>query len=60
MKRLLTPLKLLVTVLILYLIFKKFQIGWGDVTEALSNSSPGWWIASLGTQFLAILFSIQR
>lgn len=60
MKRLITPLKILVTVGILYLIFKKFQIGWKDITEALSNSSPLWWLASIGTQFLAILFSIQR
>jgi uncharacterized membrane protein YbhN (UPF0104 family) len=60
MKRLLTPLKILVTVVILILIFKKFQIGWGDITQAIRNSSPMWWLASLGTQFLAILFSIQR
>jgi len=60
MKKLMTPLKLLVTAVILYLIFQRFQIGWRDVTEALSNSSPGWWILSLGTQFLAIFFSIQR
>ncbi|MFQ6104065.1 MAG: lysylphosphatidylglycerol synthase transmembrane domain-containing protein [Candidatus Glassbacteria bacterium] len=60
MKRLITPLKILVTVGILYLIFKKFQIDWKDITEALSNSSPLWWLASIGTQFLAILFSIQR
>jgi len=60
MKKLLTPLKMLVTAFILYLIFQRFQIGWGDVTEALSNSSPGWWILSMGTQFLAIFFSIQR
>jgi uncharacterized protein (TIRG00374 family) len=60
MKKLLTPLKMLVTGVILYLIFQRFQIGWGDVTEALSNSSPGWWILSMGTQFLAIFFSIQR
>jgi len=60
MKKLLTPVKMILTALILYLIFKKFQIGWGDITEALSSSSPLWWIASIGTQFLAILFSIQR
>lgn len=60
LKKLLTPLKILVTVVILALIFKKFQIGWSDITEAIRNSNPVWWIASLGTQFLAILFSIQR
>jgi uncharacterized protein (TIRG00374 family) len=60
MKKLLTPLKILVTVIILVLIFKKFQIGWTDITTAIGNSKPSWWLASLATQFLAILFSILR
>ncbi len=60
MKKLLTPLKVIVTVGILYLIFKKFQIGWADITQALSDSSPAWWVASIGTQFLAVMFSIFR
>ncbi len=60
MKKLLTPVKILVAIFILYLMFKKFQIGWSDITAALGNSSPLWWIASLGTQFLAIIFSIMR
>jgi uncharacterized protein (TIRG00374 family) len=52
--------KVSVTGLILYLIFDKFQINIGDITTALKNSSPIWWIASLGTQAAAIFFSIMR
>jgi len=53
-------LKVSVTALILYLIFKKFQINMSDITTALKTSNPVWWVASLGTQALAIFFSIMR
>lgn len=52
--------KLSVTVLILYLLFKKFQIGWDDITDAISNSRGGWFVASILTQVAAITFSILR
>jgi len=53
-------IKVVVTVGILYLIFKKFQIGMSDITTALKTSNPLWWVASLGTQAAAIFFSIMR
>ncbi len=53
-------LKVLVTVLILYLIFKKFQIGWADVRNAFTQGNLWWFAASVGTQLVAILFSILR
>jgi uncharacterized membrane protein YbhN (UPF0104 family) len=53
-------LKVLVTILILYLIFKKFQIGWSDVRNAFTQGNLWWFAASIGTQLVAILFSIFR
>ena len=53
-------LKLGVTALILYLIFKKFHIGWGDITGAIAQSNPWWFLASFGTQLFAITFSVLR
>lgn len=52
--------KVSVTVAILFLIFKKFQINMSDITTALKTSSLGWWGASLLTQAAAIFFSIMR
>jgi uncharacterized protein (TIRG00374 family) len=61
MKKLMTPLKILVAAVIIWYIYdKKFQIKFDDIVEILSNSDPWWWIASIGTQFLAIIFSIMR
>jgi uncharacterized protein (TIRG00374 family) len=61
MKRyLLTSVKLVVTVGILYLILRKFRIGWEDIQRALVDSNPWWYIASIGTQVGAIFFSILR
>lgn len=59
-KLLVNVVKVAVTAAILFLIFKKFQIGMSDITTALKTSNPVWWIASLGTQALAIFFSIMR
>ncbi len=59
-KHLLTLVKFAVTFGILYLIFQRFQIGWGDIRRALSESNPWWFVASIGTQLVAITFSILR
>jgi uncharacterized membrane protein YbhN (UPF0104 family) len=53
-------LKVVVTVLILYLIFKKFQIGWSDIRNAFTQGNLWWFVASIGTQLVAIFFSIIR
>ena len=53
-KLIVNVVKVAVTAGILYLIFKKFQIGMSDITTALKTSSPAWWLASLGTQAAAI------
>jgi uncharacterized membrane protein YbhN (UPF0104 family) len=53
-------LKVVVTVLILYLIFKKFQIGWTDIRNAFTQGNLWWFVASIGTQLVAIFFSIIR
>ena len=53
-------LKVSVTAGILFLIFRKFQIGWDDITRAVSESNPWWFLASFGTQLGAITFSILR
>ncbi len=59
-KHLIQVLKLGATALILYLIFKKFRIGWGDITGAIAQSNPWWFVASFGTQLFAITFSVLR
>lgn len=59
-KIIINVVKVAVTVAILFLIFKKFQIGMSDITTALKTSSLGWWGASLLTQAAAIFFSIMR
>jgi len=59
-KFLVTAVKLAVTVSILFLIFKKFQIGWGDIAAAFAESKRTWFLASMGTQLAAIAFSILR
>jgi len=59
-KNLITLIKLAVTFGILYLIFQRFQIGWSDIRRALAESNPWWFLASIGTQLVAITFSILR
>ncbi|HEX7344466.1 MAG TPA: lysylphosphatidylglycerol synthase transmembrane domain-containing protein [bacterium] len=60
MKKLIINLiKVAVTVVILYLIFKKFQIGLDDIVASFSQK-PGWFAASFLMQLGAILFSILR
>lgn len=59
-KRVVDLLKIVVTIGILYLIFKRFAIGAKDIKEAFAQSNPWWFLASVGTQLLAILFSILR
>ncbi|MCP4632222.1 MAG: flippase-like domain-containing protein [candidate division Zixibacteria bacterium] len=61
MKKLaLNLVKLAVTFGILYLMFKKFQIGWGDITQAFSTSKVEWFLIAIFTQVAAIFFSILR
>jgi len=61
MKKLIVNLvKLSVTVVILILIFKKFQIGWGDISTAIAESNPWWFVVGILTQVAAITFSILR
>ncbi len=61
MKKILFNLtKLALTVLILYLIFKKFQISWDDIKTALSQSRWEWILIAILTQIIAISFSIMR
>jgi uncharacterized protein (TIRG00374 family) len=59
-KRIVDLLKLVVTAGILCLIFKKFAINWSDIHASFAQSNPWWFLASAGTQLLAILFSILR
>jgi len=58
-KHLVTAVKLIVTFTILYLIFKKFQIGLGDILEAFKHQ-PAWFAMAFLMQVGAILFSIMR
>jgi uncharacterized protein (TIRG00374 family) len=59
-KHIVNLLKIAVTFGILYLIFKRFQIGWGDIRTALTESNPWWFLGSIATQMVAITFSILR
>jgi len=59
-KHVLTSAKIVVTFAILYGIFQKFQIDWDQIVRAISESNPWWFIASMGTQLVAICFSILR
>lgn len=52
-------LKIIVTFTILYLIFKKFQIGFDDIVVSISHN-PTWFAASFLMQVGAILFSMMR
>jgi uncharacterized protein (TIRG00374 family) len=52
-------IKVLVTVTILYLIFKRFQIGLDDIIASLKHQ-PGWFAMAFMMQVGAILFSIMR
>lgn len=58
-KTLITCLKVAVTVLILYLIFKKFQIGFVDILAAFQQQ-PEWFAVSFLMQIGAVFFSIAR
>jgi uncharacterized protein (TIRG00374 family) len=58
-KLILNLVKVAVTVIILYLIFKKFQIGLDDIVASF-RQKPGWFAASFLMQLGAILFSILR
>ena len=58
-KKLVTLVKIAVTFTILYLIFKRFQIGFGDIVDSFSHR-PQWFIASFLMQVGAIIFSILR
>lgn len=57
--RLITLVKISVTFTILYLIFKRFEIGFGDIVESFGHR-PGWFLASFVMQVGAIIFSIMR
>ncbi len=60
MKKLIVNLiKVGITVVILFLIFKKFQIGLDDILASF-RQKPGWFAASFLMQLGAILFSILR
>ncbi len=60
MKKLVINLiKVSVTVIILYLIFKRFQIGFDDIIASFKHQ-PGWFAVSFLMQIGAILFSILR
>ncbi|MBU0518420.1 flippase-like domain-containing protein [bacterium] len=58
-KHLITVVKLAVTFTILYLIFKKFQIGLDDILNSFKHQ-PGWFGMAFLMQVGAILFSIMR
>lgn len=58
-KRIISLIKVVVTVAILYLIFKKFQIGLDDIIASFKHQ-PGWFAVSFLMQVGAILFSILR
>ena len=51
--------KIAVTLLILYLIFRKFRIGLDDILNSFKHT-PGWFAASFLMQVGAIFFSISR
>jgi hypothetical protein len=52
--------KILVTVLVFYLIFKKFDISPARLLEVLKTCNPWWFVASFFTQVGAVVFSICR
>jgi len=58
-KIILNVVKILVTLTIIILIFKKLQIGYGDIITSLQYS-PGWFAVAFLMQVGAILFSILR
>ncbi len=58
-KTLITCLKIAVTAVILYLIFKKFQIGLNDILAAFQKQ-PEWFAVSFLMQIGAVFFSIAR
>ena len=58
-KQLITLIKISVTVVILYLIFRRFQIGLDDIAAAFTHH-PEWFLASFLMQIGAVLFSIAR
>lgn len=58
-KLILNLVKILVTITIIFLIFKKFQIGLDDILTSFQHQ-PGWFAASFAMQLGAILFSILR
>ncbi len=58
-KLLINALKVGVTVLILYLIFKRFQVDFDDIIASLQHQ-PSWFLAALAAQAGAITFSILR
>ncbi|MBD3169640.1 MAG: hypothetical protein GF307_09180 [candidate division Zixibacteria bacterium] len=61
MKKILVNIvKVAVTFGILYLMFKKFQIGWSDITDAFAQSKVEWFLIAILTQVAAISFSIMR
>ena len=57
--RLVTLVKVSVTFTILYLIFRRFEIGFSDIVESFGHR-PGWFLASFVMQVGAIIFSIMR
>ena len=58
-KSVINLIKLIVTFTILYLIFKRFQIGFGDIIASFKHQ-PEWFAASFLMQIGAIFFSIMR
>jgi len=58
-KLILNLIKISVTIVILFLIFKKFQIGLDDILASF-RQKPGWFAASFVMQLGAVLFSILR
>ncbi len=58
-KAIINVLKVLVTVTIIYLIFKRFQIGLADIVASLQHR-PVWFLAALLAQIMAVSFSIMR
>ncbi len=58
-KLLINFVKITVTVVIIYLIFKKFEIGFNDILASFQHQ-PGWFAVSFFMQLGAVLFSILR
>jgi uncharacterized protein (TIRG00374 family) len=58
-KHFITFIKVSVTVVILYLIFHRFQIGLDDIAAAFTHH-PEWFAASFFMQIGAVIFSIVR